>query len=636
MEIPLQKMSDCTCSKTADLELNRELLKVFLEDDEIFVGDNKVRNAELTELSNIPQFTVFDEKHMKKAHATAHQLSELDVSEMIEALSDLKNRHPSSSYVDYLSRIALFKHKDTKDMTLPPPSQTIPRAFFCKEHFPTGENNLLGSAAPATLIGSKATLDPENKLDWWRQDPGLSEHHYNWHLYYPYNKPVKDRQGELFAYMHQQMLARYNSERLAVGLSPVEPYGPGIHWDDPLPEGFNPKLEDYSFRASFMSIPDSVTLGSRHILASNMDTNKERLCIAIARNHLEGPTGNRVPLTMDKLGCCVEASTGSANKELYGNLHNNGHVMISLMNDPDGRYNIDPGAMIATETAARDPVFYRWHKFIDTIFEKYRRSSNILSYTKEDLKVRGIEVDAVSIICEHDPGLGPCQDELVDQLFTRMTEKEHTIYKDRKEEVLRTTSLQHLPFTYHFKVCNTREEDATLVFRVFLAPIRYSEDLDQRRNDFVEMDRFVADIDSGAEQTITRSSEQSSVLLPPTLTLQDIRDRKSPDSQAGCGCGWPRNLLVPRGTSAGMCADLYVLATDWKEDAVSPDAHLSGAVAYCGKRGSPYPDKRPMGFPFDREFSFGSLENMVMEVPNSAKTEVKITFLGHEPFYHST
>ena len=47
------------------------------------------------------------------------------------------------------------------------------------------------------------------QLSWFREDVGLNEHHCNWHLRYPFPEPPRlKRQGELFVYMHQQMLAR--------------------------------------------------------------------------------------------------------------------------------------------------------------------------------------------------------------------------------------------------------------------------------------------------------------------------------------------------------------------------------------------------------------------------------------------
>nr|SVE74979.1 EOG090X01XB [Daphnia dolichocephala] len=53
----------------------------------------------------------------------------------------------------------------------------------------------------------------ENKLSYFREDLGINSHHWHWHLIFPVeatgeiiNPP--DRRGELFYYMHQQILAR--------------------------------------------------------------------------------------------------------------------------------------------------------------------------------------------------------------------------------------------------------------------------------------------------------------------------------------------------------------------------------------------------------------------------------------------
>jgi len=60
----------------------------------------------------------------------------------------------------------------------------------------------------------------------------MNDHHEHWHLVYPASgRPspngvvaLGDRHGELFAYMHQQMIARYDAERLSVGLSRVRAF----------------------------------------------------------------------------------------------------------------------------------------------------------------------------------------------------------------------------------------------------------------------------------------------------------------------------------------------------------------------------------------------------------------------------
>ena len=56
-------------------------------------------------------------------------------------------------------------------------------------------------------------LDIEHRLAYFREDLGINLHHWHWHLVYPFTGPRnlvdKDRRGELFYYMHQQIVARW-------------------------------------------------------------------------------------------------------------------------------------------------------------------------------------------------------------------------------------------------------------------------------------------------------------------------------------------------------------------------------------------------------------------------------------------
>lgn len=57
-------------------------------------------------------------------------------------------------------------------------------------------------------------LDEEHRVAYFREDMGINIHHWHWHLVYPFesaNRSIvaKDRRGELFYYMHQQIVARY-------------------------------------------------------------------------------------------------------------------------------------------------------------------------------------------------------------------------------------------------------------------------------------------------------------------------------------------------------------------------------------------------------------------------------------------
>ena len=90
----------------------------------------------------------------------------------------------------------------------------------------------LAARAVESSTESLEAVGGEGQLDWFREDPLANQHHEHWHVVYPVSgvpdgrggATGKDRQGELFFYMHQQMLARYDAERLAGGLPPVRPF----------------------------------------------------------------------------------------------------------------------------------------------------------------------------------------------------------------------------------------------------------------------------------------------------------------------------------------------------------------------------------------------------------------------------
>ena len=532
-------------------------------------------------------------------------------------------------------------------MVCPPIHEVLPESCFSLDELRETEISLNSSSPKgkkqkdsipaATISASLRSLDLENKLDWWREDIQLSEHHANWHAYYPFPKKLdpNQRRGELFAYMHEQMLARYDFERFAVGLPPVVPYGPGIYWDKPLPEGYNIEIHRFSPRPGNMNIPDRILFPKRsYFMIKDMELHKERLLDAVARKKFLDSNGDRVPVTMDGLGCTVEADGNSVNPEYYGSLHNMGHVVISMMNDPDRRYGIHKGPMYQQYTAARDPVFFRWHKFIDSIFEAWRQQLKPRSLDSFKLADMSLSVEKVSVVTESNEDINGLPTE--NYLYTKMTKQTFTVYwaknttiaenkeHDKKKKHKKPyekrygnyPTLKHFAFDYHFTIALKKIDDSDintfkLMFRVFIAPETEVTNLNIRRRHFVELDSFVHEIKwdpskKGDTQTfdITRKSKDSTVAMQPIPSTQDISEGNLGNPKPFCGCGWPLNLLVPRGTPTGMKADLFVLVTDWREDAYDGYAELTSGSAYCGKSRLPYPDKKPMGYPFDRNFIF--------------------------------
>lgn len=101
-------------------------------------------------------------------------------------------------------------------------------------------------------------------MAYFREDIGVNLHHWHWHLVYPGFGPEKivkkDRRGELFYYMHSQLLARYNVERFTNGL----PKFKILDLYETIEEGYFPKIIRSTNNRSYPSRPVGLVLKDVH------------------------------------------------------------------------------------------------------------------------------------------------------------------------------------------------------------------------------------------------------------------------------------------------------------------------------------------------------------------------------------
>ncbi|GFY67427.1 hemocyanin C chain [Trichonephila inaurata madagascariensis] len=121
----------------------------------------------------------------------------------------------------------------------------------------------------------------------------------------------------------------------------------------------------------------------------------------------------------------------------------------------------------------------------------------------------------------------------------------------------------------------------------------------------IELDNFHVELKPGTN-TVERRSIDSSVTLSKQPTLKELLQGKGTDRRGDeyCSCGWPDHLLIPKGDSSGMKFHLFAIFTNYFEDTVNDHGRTNecvDAVSYCGAKDQLYPDKRAMGFPWDRE-----------------------------------
>jgi hypothetical protein len=500
-------------------------------------------------------------------------------------------------------------------------------------------------ADPNSLVSStRSTFD--DPVDYWREDPLANEHHLHWHVVYPSIGIIRDdapeellealetrsrrltddelrqvvryqdRHGEMFIYMHQQMLARYDAERLALGLQPVAPLDLSKDPVD-LGEGIDvePFIEFDPARpqdGGYQDRPDGAHLDPAW--QARLHRTWVNLNEAISENAFRAADGRRIPINADLLGVNIEAGIGifrgGVDRERYGNLHNDGHNAIAAVPaDPGGPSNQVPGVMATPQLNLRDPVFWRWHRLIDDLSASWQDFQEPESFA--DLPAA--EVLDLQLFLEEQVGVvgSPKRKAFVSalsggwdaavhkhathQLATRIRQVEVPIRDGAKREVRHLT---HSPFAWAARIRNGNDEVKAVTIRLFLSPTSRRDD----RRSWIELDKHLVNLKPREEIVAVRSGAESEVIKKPIDQGPDFFVPSRGTDDPRCNCGWPYPLLIPRGTQDGTEYSLFAIITD---AAIDGFAHTKscGSVSFCGARDTIYMDKREMGYPFHRRWN---------------------------------
>uniref|UniRef100_A0A6P7FN22 Uncharacterized protein LOC114330954 n=1 Tax=Diabrotica virgifera virgifera TaxID=50390 RepID=A0A6P7FN22_DIAVI len=554
--------------------------------------------GEILELRRDENFSLFLPKHRKIAGQLINIFIGMrNVDDLLSVAVYTRDR-VNPYLFNYALSVALLHRADTQDVDLPSFIRSFPDKYVDSRVFAKAreEANIVptNSRTPIEIPRdfTASNLEPEHRLAYFREDLGINLHHWHWHLVYPFEAAFdvvnKNRRGELFYYMHQQIVARYNYERLCHGLKRVERF---IDWRKAIPEAYFPKLDSLVSSRSWPARVANQKLSNlrRETDQITQDIDdlerwRDRIFDAIHSGNARRPDGTNVALTenegIDILGNMIESSILSPNREFYGDMHNMGHVFISYIHDPDHRHLF--GVMGDSATAMRDPVFYRWHSYIDDIFQQFK--STLPRYTEAQLSNPGVTVESVSI----ESGGG------ANTLNTFWQQSDVDLsrgmdFQPRGAVFVRFTHLNHQEYNYRIVVNNSgAAKEGTC--RIFMAP-KFDERgnpwlFKDQKNMFIELDRFRVNLRQG-QNTIMRASTDSSVTIPFNRTFRDL-DTSRPDGGNNlaqfnfCGCGWPQHMLIP-----GVDQDISGICND--------------ADSFCGVKDRLYPDRRSMGYPFDRQ-----------------------------------
>ncbi|KAG5864954.1 hypothetical protein JTB14_018716 [Gonioctena quinquepunctata] len=604
----------------------------------------------LGEILNLPRdenFSLFIPMHRRLAAKLLDIFLGMRNTDDLLAMAIYARERVNPLLFNYSFSVALLHRPDTMDLDIPSIVHSFPDRYVDSKIFSRAReiaNVIPLGSRPAIELPMDYTasdLEEEHRLAYFREDLGINLHHWHWHLVYPIEGALqvvnKNRRGELFYYMHQQITARYNFERLCNRMKRVERF---TNFEEPIKEAYFPKLDSlvasrsWPARVANQRIQNLRREDNQIVLdIDEMKRWKNRIFEAIHVGSVKGDNGTTIPLTenegIDILGNLVESTILSPNRAYYGDLHNMGHTIVSYIHDPDARHLESFGVIGDSTTAMRDPWFYRWHAFIDDMFQNFK--STLPRYPVSQLNFPGIVLRNIQVQTQGGP---------INEFQTSWQQSEVDLsrgmdFQPRGPIQVRFTHLNHTTYTYTITVDNQSNGNRVGTCRIFLAP-KHDEGgnpwlFRDQRTMFIELDKFKVTLRVGSN-TITRTSTQSSVTIPFDRTFRSLENRpeggESLEQFNFCGCGWPQHMLIPKGNADPFACQLFVMISDYSGDEIqqTTEGQCNDAGSYCGTKDKLYPDRRSMGYPFDRQPRDGVDTLQQFLTPNMRVQDVNIRF----------
>ena len=563
---------------------------IFAFEDKNFDPDDTAygdRNREFT-LTLGEVFSQFNERHLAASTLIVNDMFNLadeteDLKSVIDYVYELQHgRMYNQEMIKYAFALFVIHHPLARQAGLRYPENTTP-------------------AKPSPFLETRPTGPPdESWMNYWRNDSEFVYHHDHWHrVYVGQSLPSSagthlDRQGELFGYMHQQMLARYNAEREAQGLPVVVPY----EFDEVEPDGCD--LEPTFTHPSFAPRPAGMKWSDNNIqqfrqwdyALNNVIQAGQIYGPNMETISLRGPQTSSAYFGPNYFGHIVEATTSTFYR-YYGSLHNMGHGVFGSIGQPPRRSSY----MNSTATAVRDPIFFRWHKRVDIYIENF---GNTLA-TELAADAPAVRITAGDVVITNSSSPPVNFDKFGASTWVVNDFVSENIYTELGPAKFdgEFGKLTHEPYSYHIRVARTNPSNMSnplyLTIRIFICPANAAAD----RRRWIEMDKFRYILPANQSAgVISRQDKHSSVIRRFPEDMQgDIEGNTTYTVSGFCECGWPYNLLFPCGTARGEPYKICVFISDNNIDQQGIRTRC-GSLSYCGAQGQRYPDQRQMGYPF--------------------------------------
>uniref|UniRef100_A0A8D8WBZ5 Allergen Cr-PI n=1 Tax=Cacopsylla melanoneura TaxID=428564 RepID=A0A8D8WBZ5_9HEMI len=214
--------------------------------------------------------------------------------------------------------------------------------------------------------------------------------------------------GEIFYTYLQQIVARYNIERLSNGLPQVQQ----IEYDQPIQSGFNPQLQ-YENGQAVPNRPANVQINNNQANNNNNENNnfanafvnfvkthEQRIFDAIDANAVKNNAGVSVPINpfyaTNTISNIVEANADGANNQYYGSYFTELLKLVGSASDANKQLGLAPSALENYQTQIRDPAFFNIAKRVVNVVNHYK-NVHFKPYTTQELRFNGVQVQSFDV-----------------------------------------------------------------------------------------------------------------------------------------------------------------------------------------------------------------------------------------------
>lgn len=587
-------------------------------------------------------FTIAETHHLHEVKALFRMMYYAKDWETYYKVLKWARFHVNEGMFIYALTASVLHRKDMAGIVLPAPYEIYPYYFFNTEVIQKAQNykmqgfygvkehdNTYTVVIPANYTGWYVEYGYEQKLSYFTEDIGLNSFYYYMHMDYPFWMGgeefglYKDRRGEFYFYMYQQLLARYYLERLSNGLGPI----PEVSFYEQIKTGYYPALRYYN-GGHFPSRDHTYVVyhEENYEDVEKVEDWETRLRKAVDLGFFILEDGTyfdmKTPEAIEYFGNLVNSNEDSKNHRFYGEYELYMRYLFGASIERVEHNYYLPSVLEHYETSLRDPVFYQMYKRILQLYFKYKE--HLPAYKYEELnfngvKIEGVEVDKLTTyFSKFEADITNAVDfEVYDTHTTPMQKfgylsqyKNHDVYIKARQ-----SRLNHLPFTMKLHVNSDKAQKA--VVKVFLGP-KYDYHghvytLEDNAENFFELDHWYVDLVAG-KNDIVRKSEDFSWFVKDRTTYYDLYknvmlattgDHKFPLDMSEAHCGLPMRLMLPKGQVGGMPFQFFFMVMPYHEPKVARFSGYDYTVSCGVGSGARYLDTYAFGYPFDRPIDKG-------------------------------